>query len=251
MKLAYLRTPSIELLHRGSSRQFVDSLIYEIHKHSVLNHPYLLGLSEGAFDNMDDVIRDYAYQYSFYSLCFTRYLEGVIKALPDEAHKIALQENLLEEQGDPSSKSLEERPHVEIFQHFKTEIGINSSYLASHKPSTTTILWRDLFLQKCNSDVVGVGLGAIGLATEFIVPSIYRHIALAIENHSSFPASKSLFFRLHIDCDEDHAQNLIDVTIDVANNIETREAIRFGVISALNLRNSFWDSQFSRIPTIN
>lgn len=250
MRLVCVYTPSIDLLYTGSSREFVDSLISEIRNHSALSHPYLLGLSGGTFDNMDDVIRDYAYQYSFYSLWFTRYLEGVIKALPTEAHKVALQENLLEEQGNPTSERLEERPHVEIFRKFKSEIGIDSSYIDSHNPSTTTILWRDLFLQKCNSEVIGVGLGAIGLATEFIVPSIYRHIALAIENHSSFPASKSLFFRLHIDCDEDHAQNLIDVTIDVANNIETREAIRFGVISALNLRNSFWDSQISRIPTI-
>ena len=106
-------------------------------------------------------------------------------------------------------------------------------------------------MQKCNSKVIGVGLGAIGLATEFIVPMVYQHIALAIENHSTFQDSISSFFRIHIDCDEGHSQNLIDITIDIANDMETREAIRFGVISALNLRNSFWDSQIARIKPSN
>ena len=239
--------PSLDLLHRGSSDEFVDSLIHEIQVHPALNHAYLINLSKGNYSLMDETLRDYAHQYSFYSSWFVRYLNGVISALPLQEHKDLLMENLREEVGNPLSNKLSDKPHVEIFESFKESIGIDSSYTINHPPSTTTILWRDLFMQKCSSKVLGVGLGAIGLATEFIVPSIYKYIAEAIENHSSFGSGSSLFFRLHIDCDDDHSQTLVDITREMAYDFSNREAIRFGVISALNLRAAFWDSQLARI----
>ena len=237
---------SLNFLHTGTSEKFISALIKEINNHPAVNHPYLIKLSKGLFPNPDEAIKDYAHQYSFYSLWFVRYLKGVIKSMPSKRLELELIENIKEEEGDENAIELKKRPHVEIFQHFKKSIGVDEIYIAKNPPSTTAILWRNLFLQKCDSDILGVGIGAIGLATEFIVPRIYTYITKSIENQSNFPDSSSLFFRLHIDCDQAHAQKIIDITTEIAENIASREAIRFGVISALNLRNAFWDSQHSR-----
>lgn len=237
---------SLNYLHSGSSEKFISALIREINNHPAVNHPYLVKLSKGLFPNQDEAIKDYAHQYSFYSSWFVRYLKGVVKSMPSKRLQLELLENINEEEGDKNAIELKDRPHVEIFQHFKKSIGVDEIYIANNAPSKTALLWRNLFLQKCDSDILGVGLGAIGLATEFIVPKIYTFIANSIENHSNFSNSSSLFFRIHIDCDEGHAQTLIDITTEIAENISTRESIRFGVISALNLRNAFWDSQYSR-----
>jgi len=237
---------SLNFLHSGTSEKFISALIKEINNHPAVNHPYLIKLSKGLFPNPAEAIKDYAHQYSFYSLWFVRYLKGVIKSMPSKRLELELIENIKEEEGDENAIELKKRPHVEIFQHFKKSIGVDEIYIAKNPPSTTAILWRNLFLQKCDSDILGVGIGAIGLATEFIVPRIYTYITKSIENQSNFPDSSSLFFRLHIDCDQAHAQKIIDITTEIAENIASREAIRFGVISALNLRNAFWDSQHSR-----
>jgi pyrroloquinoline quinone (PQQ) biosynthesis protein C len=237
---------SLDLLNTGSSGLFINTLLHEIHNHSALNHPYLVALGNGTLPDTAEALKNYAHQYSFYSSYFVKYLDGVINALELQSHKDTLFENIEEERGNPDATELIEKPHVEIFDYFKKTIGVDKEYEDNHPASTTTLLWRDLFLQKCNSTIPGVGVGAIGIATEYIVPHIYKFIAEAIENHTDYPEDASVFFRLHMECDEEHADNLIKVTTEIAEDTSTREAIRFGVISALNLRNAFWDSQYSR-----
>jgi pyrroloquinoline quinone (PQQ) biosynthesis protein C len=238
--------PSLDFVHSGSSEDFINSLCYEAMNHKAVNHPYLKSLAAGEFKCTKTALREYAFQYSFYSSWFTKYLTGVINSLTKDEHKHELKHNLDEELGIGAHGDLENKPHVKIFSEFKESIGVNESYSLKNKPSTTVLIWRDLFLQKCSSDIVGVGLGAIGIATENIVSTIYSYIAEAIELHTDFPENSSLFFRLHIGCDDDHAESIINVTRDLADDISNREAIRFGVHSSLNLRSAFWDSQLAR-----
>ena len=241
-----LNQNSLLLLNQGSSQDFINALKIEAMEHSAVKHDYLTSLRDGKFNNMNEVIKDYAHQYSHYSGYFVKYLNGSIKALKNPQHKNLLRQNIIEEVGDKNSTDLIKKPHVEIFNNFKQSIGIDSAYEKNHPPSITAILWRDLFLQKCNSNISGVSIGAVGLATEYIVPTIYSFIKAAIEKHTDFPESATLFFRLHIECDDEHAETLNQVAKDIAEEICNREAIRFGVISALNLRSTFWDSQYAR-----
>ncbi len=237
---------SINFLYQGDSGEFVGALEKEIAGHPALNHAFLNRLCNGQFSDIPAVLRDYAHQYSIYSEWFTRYLDGVIKNLDSDEHVQALMKNLEEEKGIPNSPNIEERSHVELFQNFKDQIGADESYCRSHAPCTTVLLWRDLFLQKCNSSIRGVGLAAIGLGTEYIISTIYPNIINAIERHTNLGTDGSLFFRLHVDCDDNHAEVVKNITLEVAEDISTREAIRFGVISSLNLRKAFWDTQLSR-----
>ena len=239
-------TSSIELLYHGSAEEFVDSLATEIKQHPALNHPFLSRLGNGEYANVQEVLKDYAHQYSIYSEWFTRYLDGVLSNLSDPSHTAAIMENMEEEKGNPNSDRLEERPHVELFQMFKNQIGADAAYCAANPPCTTVLLWRDLFLQKCNSSIPGVGLAAIGMGTEYIISTIYPNIIEAIENHTDLGEEGSLFFRLHVDCDDGHAEVVRQITQQVAEDIANREAIRFGVFSSLNLRKAFWDTQLAR-----
>ena len=118
------------------------------------------------------------------------------------------------------------------------------------KPSTTVLLWRDLFLQKCSAHFEGVGIAAIGLATEGIISAIYPYILAGITDHTELSDDASLFFRLHLNCDDSHSKAFEAVVEDIAEDFSTREAIRFGVFSSLNLRNAFWDSQLARSTKI-
>ena len=133
---------------------------------------------------------------------------------------------------------------------FKDQIGADQNYCQSNSPCTTVLLWRDLFLQKCKSNIPGVGLAAIGMGTEYIISTIYPNIIEAIENHTDLGKEGSLFFRLHVDCDDNHAEVVRKITEEIAEDISTREAIRFGVFSSLNLRKAFWDTQLARAMSI-
>jgi pyrroloquinoline quinone (PQQ) biosynthesis protein C len=240
---------SLPYLNRGTSTQFVDALIAEIMGHPALNHEYLRRLSTGTLPDIHVALQDYAHQYSFYTSFFTRYLEAVLSHTNTPSHRKILLENLQEENGDPESLNIEDRPHAEIFDHFKRTLGIDSRYEAENSPSQTVLIWRELFLQKCGTDIRGIGISAIGLATEFIVPHIYKYLIAAIEKHTDLPKDAALFFNLHVVCDGDHGNKTLDITKELASETQCRESIRFAVLSTLNLRKAFWDIQLARAYT--
>lgn len=241
------RYASWQLLSQGSSQEFVDALRREALEHPAVHHPYLRRLSTGDFPNLPWAIRDYAFQYSFYGQDFTNYLEGVIGGLASLHHREVIRQNLEEEKGDPSSDDLNRMPHTRLFQLFRRAAGVTEEFEAITQPCTTVLVWRDLFLQKCHSRQPGVALGGIGLGTEFVVPTIYSYIHQGIRDHTSISDRDSYFFELHAKCDDKHAQLLIDITTELSEDRRnTREAIRFGVNSALNLRCAFWDVMMAR-----
>ncbi len=50
-----------------------------------------------------------------------------------------------------------------------------------------------------------------------------------------------LFLTLHMECDDRHADDTKDISLELAEDQGCREALRFGVLSSLNLRSTFWD----------
>ena len=74
-------TASINLIQKGSASEFVTALLQEVESHPALNHEYLKRLSTGELPNIDAALRDYAFNYSFYSDKFVEYLDAVIAGM--------------------------------------------------------------------------------------------------------------------------------------------------------------------------
>jgi len=237
---------SWELITRGSADQFVDALEREALDHPAVHHPFLTGIASGEIPDVESSLRDYAFQYACYSREFPNYLISVIENLESPSHRTALLENLAEERGDPTSNRLDRMPHTELFARFQRAIGIDDRYHRSHKVMTTVEIWRDLALQKSRSQKIGVSIGAIGIGTEFIVPTIYTYLLEGIRKFTTLSEDDYFFFTLHAQCDQEHAADLRRISIDIADGVDDREALRFGVFSALNLRKAFFDIMLSR-----
>ena len=240
------KSASWELLYEGSAEDFVDALCADAFAHPAVNHPYLKRLADGDLPDIGAAIRDYCHQYYFYSAQFPAYLEGVIAGLASPAHRKVLIDNLEEERGHGEVANPEHVPHTELFQRFRRAAGVTPEYEAATPACATALVWRDLFLQKCHSRQPGVGLGAIGIATEMMVSTIYRYLQRAVSTHTEMKPDDYIFLTLHLDCDDGHAADLKQVSIELAGPPETREALRFGVLSSLNLRNAFWDVMLAR-----
>jgi pyrroloquinoline quinone (PQQ) biosynthesis protein C len=237
---------SWELLHRGSAEEFVNALCDDALQHPAVNHEYLQRLADGELPDMHAALRDYCHQYYFYSAGFTGYLEAVIAGLSSEKHRHVLSHNLEEECGIGDEANPDNIPHTELFQRFSAAAGVSPSYKDSISACTTVDVWRDLFLQKCRSPQTGVGLGAIGIGTELIVSTVYSYLHKAVSAHSAMSPEDYVFLTLHMDCDDQHADDLKQISIELAEDLSVREALRFGVLSSLNLRNTFWDVMLAR-----
>lgn len=236
-------------LHQGTPEEFIESLCADVMRHRAVNHPYLQRLASGDLPDPAGAIRDYCHQYYFYSAEFTSYLEAVIGGLQSALHRDVLRQNLEEEKGhDPANP--EGIPHTELFQRFRRAAGVTPEFDAETPPSTTVIVWRDLFLQKCKSRQTGVGLAAIGIGTEMIVSTIYSYLHKAVTLHTDMKPEDYLFLTLHLDCDDEHAEHLKEISLELASDQGIREALRFGALSSLNLRNAFWDVMLARAVAV-
>jgi pyrroloquinoline quinone (PQQ) biosynthesis protein C len=233
-------------LYQGSAEAFVDALCADARAHPAVNHPYLQRLASGDLPDVPAAIRDYCHQYFFYSGGFTRYLEAAINGLQSPAHREVLRQNLAEERGEADPANPQGLPHTVLFQRFRRAAGVSPAFEAETPPSTTVCVWRDLFLQKCQSAQPGVGVGAIGIGTELVVSSIYRYLYEAVTRHTALSAEDCLFLTLHLDCDDQHAEALRQVSVELAAEPGLREALRFGALSSLNLRQAFWDVMLAR-----
>ena len=89
----------------------------------------------------------------------------------------------------------------------------------------TTKVWRELFDEKCKSEIPGVGIGAIGIATEFIVPHIYSCIVPTIKKETSLSSRCAYFFELHSECDVEHGNEIIECAIELAEKKRREKAL--------------------------
>jgi pyrroloquinoline quinone (PQQ) biosynthesis protein C len=235
---------SWRLIRQGSPEAFVRALEHDVRGHAALHHPYVERLATGDLPDMRAALWDFGSQYAYYTELFPDYLRGVIDSLKNADHADALRRNLAEETGDPHSQILEERPHRELFQRFLDAIRPEGA--GEPDPCQTVLVWRDLFLQKCRSPNAAVGLGGIGLGTESVVTRIYGRLIEALHTHTDLEPDDYVFFTLHARCDDEHADVMRRISVELAQGPEAREALRFGAISALNLRVAFWDVMLGR-----
>lgn len=236
---------SWEFLYGGTPGEFIDALCGDVMRHPAVDHPYLRRLASGNLPDMQAAIRDYCHQYWFYSAGFESYLEAVISGLRSARHQNVLRQNLEEERGRGAGGQVGE-PHTVLFQRFRRAAGVTPEYHAEVPPCTTVLVWRDLFLQKCQSRQPGVGLAAIGLGTELIVSSVYRRLHRAVAEHTDMKPDEYRFLTVHLDCDDEHASNMKQICLELAEDRSCREALRFGALSSLNLRHAFWDVMLAR-----
>lgn len=233
------------LLHVGSPEAFVHELCAEARNHSAVRHVYLQRLASGRLPDIQGAIRDFCHQYHFYSRGFPNYLKAVISRLHSASHRDVVRKNLEEEEGwDPKNPA--NVPHTELFGRFRRAAGVDEDFENRNAVCATAKIWSELFLQKCQAPQSGVGLGAIGVATEMIVSQVYRYLYEAIVRHTKMTADDYLFLTLHMECDDQHAEALKAISIELAEDPCEREALRFGALAALELRQLFWDGMLAR-----
>ena len=239
----------------------MQALLNEATAHRAVNHPYINALLNGDFENMEEVLKDFATQYGYYSDWFPRYLTSVISKLENPIFRDQLLDNLSEERGHLNEDEMEAIralgiqdewvqgiAHPQLFKRFQKAIGVESNI----KPCIHVEIWRDSFLSLTKSESSATVIGAIGLGTESIVKYIYKDLIQVIEKNTDLTLEEYVFFPLHTEVDDEHGLILLNIAEQMASESTQMELeIRKGMLSALNLRASFWDDMFERAKMID
>jgi pyrroloquinoline quinone (PQQ) biosynthesis protein C len=140
----------------------------------------------------------YLIQQHHYSRHFTRYLCALLSNLTAEEDRLALTENLFEEMG---LGGLGEKPHSQIYREMLAALGLDPEMMPP-LPETSALVTA--MHRLCANPEPMLGLGALCLGAEAIVPHIYSQILTGLMSRG-FEPEHLTFFPLHIDGDDDHA----------------------------------------------
>ena len=137
-------------------------------------------------------------QQHHYSRHFTRYLCALLANLSNELDRLALTKNLFEEMG---LGDMGDEPHVKIYRDMLFALDLDPE-MSPAFPETIALV--STMLRLCSAPNPIVGLGALCLGAEAIVPHVYAQILNGLVARG-FPMQQLRFFPLHIDGDDDHA----------------------------------------------
>ncbi len=231
----------------------VESLRNEAINSRAVKHPYLDALVNGQLPNTPLALLDLSRCYAAYSSHFVKYLGAVIAQLENPEHRNELTHNLREEHGEVDDLDLGAElkaridgvPHTQLFQWFQSALEQELAQSSQLPASDIGESWRESFFELCQQGACA-GIGALGIATELIVPHIYERILLAIQNHTSLSPEQYVFFTLHAGCDEAHANVLLEIARDLVVDTDSADALGQGVRAAIDMRISFWDQMYER-----
>ena len=177
-------------------------------------------------------------QYYLYSRSFTRYVAALMTNCESDFFRARLSENLWEEGGgcDP------ERRHAQIFRRFLTHaLGVTD--LDAIEYDDATRLFVKEYLAQCASTSPLVGSAFLSLGTEGIVARLYAILVQGLEKAGV--AERDLeFFRIHMDCDDAHAETLEQMTASYSAEPGWYDTCLAAMDLALTLRGRFFDHLF-------
>lgn len=175
-------------------------------------------------------------QQGFYSRHFTRYLNALMANLVEEYDRHALTQNLFEEMGLGEVKTT---PHSQIYRDMMKTMGLR---FEDATPLDATRHLVDTMLECCRSANSMIGLGALCLGAEAIVPHIYSTVLTGFEAVAE-PRRNLEFFTLHVSCDDEHAITMRNIiTRRLQADPRTRIDLEYGAAKAIAARIGFFNA---------
>lgn len=169
-----------------------------------------------------------------YSSQFTRFLGALIARIQAPEHRRAAILNLIEEQGDGDSQNV----HSSILKRMVVS-RFGEAALNPPDPAISDALVAS-YLRLIETFEPATGAAVLAFGCEILVPRLYQHFIDGMRK-CGFTADELHFFTLHIDCDDEHAQDLIALMCALLPDDEgARMSCRTAVMQALDARDRYY-----------
>ncbi|MEM9487497.1 MAG: iron-containing redox enzyme family protein [Myxococcota bacterium] len=208
--------------------------------HTFWDNSLLKAFSRGQLTISD--IRIVFEQYYLYSKNFTRYLSALMTCCEDDLHRAQLAENLWEEGGmlEPSQR------HAEMFRRFLTDaLDIDLDAIEYTEP--TKYFVRE-YLSFCRNAQPAAVSAFLSLGTEAMVARLYGIMVNGMLA-AGVPEEQLGFFRLHMECDDEHAETIENIMLSYAATPGWYEVCYNAMDLALTLRQQFFENLYALIKS--
>lgn len=180
-------------------------------------------------------LESFAVQHFHYSRHFTRYLCALLSNIRNDGDRLHLVDNLVDEMGLGKTTAT---PHSQLYREMLAKLGWTPE---THTPHPETVRLVETMLESCRNPNPLIGLGALCLGAEAIVPHIYQQIIAGFRaNHVD--DEKLLFFKLHVECDDDHARTMKEIIERDLDTEEKRSMLKCSAARTIAARARFFGS---------
>jgi quercetin dioxygenase-like cupin family protein/pyrroloquinoline quinone (PQQ) biosynthesis protein C len=173
-------------------------------------------------------------QYYRYSKNFTRYLTALMTNCENDYYRSRLSENLWEEGGGAEP----DKRHAELFRRFLSR---------SLEVDPSTIQYQSFandffhqYLDFCRNSSALAGSAFLSLGTEGVISRLYGYFCEGLLK-AGVPEEELLFFRLHMECDDEHAITLAELMSSFSGEPGWFDQCKAAINHALNIRRQFLD----------
>jgi pyrroloquinoline quinone (PQQ) biosynthesis protein C/quercetin dioxygenase-like cupin family protein len=176
-------------------------------------------------------------QYYRYSKNFTRYLTALMTNCESDYFRSKLSENLWEEGGGAEP----DKRHAELFRRFlRDALGVDPA--AIQYQSFANDFFHQ-YLDFCRNASALAGSAFLSLGTEGAISRLYGYFCEGLLK-AGIPEEQLLFFRLHMECDDEHAITLAELMRSFSDEPGWFEQCKKALDDALNIRRQFLDDVF-------
>jgi hypothetical protein len=232
-----------------SPEAFVDSLLAEATSSAAVTHPWVDALGRRTHRAPGVALALLFRELEPYARGFVGLLDLAAEALQGTAHAGALRANREEEQGGYSAEDLvtlraagidpawvEGIEHRELFLRLRRALGIPDRV----GPETDAAQRYCAGLARILRRGAPEAVGALGLGTEAIVSTLYSRLLAAFPG-LGVPLRARVFLDLHCVVDDEHAEVLRALAVELAGTARGRRGLARGMRAALRLRAELWD----------
>ncbi len=208
-------------------------------RHEFWNTRLLQSCAEGGLSKED--FKFIFSQYYFYSRNFTRYISAAMANCDDDFYRSRLTANLWEEGGE---KEIEKR-HAQIFRRFLRDgLGIDVNEIVFLDCTKNFV--RE-FLSFCLHSHPMASSAFLSLGTEGIVARMYSVMVEGLLK-AGVEEPHLEFFRIHIGCDDDHAETLEKMMCSYFDEPDWFNTCVRATEHGLSLRQQFFDNLIDALP---
>jgi pyrroloquinoline quinone (PQQ) biosynthesis protein C len=173
-------------------------------------------------------------QYYRYSKNFTRYLTALMTNCESDYYRSRLSENLWEEGGGAEP----DKRHAELFRRFlrrALEVDVDAIQYQSFADD-----FFHQYLDFCRNSSALCGSAFLSIGTEGAISRLYGYFSEGLLK-AGVPEEQLTFFRIHMECDDEHAITLADLMRSFCDEPGWFEQCKAAIDRALHIRRRFLD----------
>jgi pyrroloquinoline quinone (PQQ) biosynthesis protein C len=154
------------------------------------------------------------------SRTFPEILENMVTRVDNPLVLQILRENLADEYGNGNP----DEAHFQHYRHLLHDVGLTDAEFESYEERAGIRLALDLAYNVSSQPVPEIAIGYM-LVNEGMTPITYDAVDVAI--HRYFPSLETMFFKLHVEVDEHHVNELYRAIAELEN--DSVDDLLFGV----------------------